>query len=156
MERSFTVQTTISRTAKDVFEAVADPEMLTQYFVDRTSGRLAPGERIAWHWDAWGDYPVAVDEVIPNERISLRINSVEWKKTEGDAYDVRVDIEIQEMEPGKTMLKISETGWKDDADGIKASYENCGGWQHMADCAKAWLEHGIDLRSEDKPEVKAG
>ncbi|MDX1439721.1 MAG: SRPBCC domain-containing protein [Rubricoccaceae bacterium] len=155
MDRTFTVQTTINRSSEDVFNAIVDPDMLTKYFVDRTSGKLEPGARIVWFWERWGDYPVEVDEVIPNKRISLRLNSVAWKKSETDNYDVRVDIEIEPLEDGRTMLKISETGWKGNAEGIKASYENCGGWQHMADCAKCWLEHGIDLRGTYTPaEVK--
>ncbi len=155
MERSFTVQTTINRTAQDVFEAIADPAILTRYFVDRATGRLEPGAGIVWHWNEWGDYPVVVDKVIPGKRITLRLNTMAWGKSKTDSYDVRVDFEIEELEPNKTMLRISESGWKDDADGIKASYENCGGWQHMADCAKAWLEHGIDLRAKFSPDEQA-
>ncbi len=151
MKRSFTVQTTIARSAEDVFDAIVDPTNLANFFVDKSSGQLEPGARIIWHWGEWGDYPVEVDEVVPYSRISLRLNTVDWKKSETDSYDVRVDFEIVELESRKTMLKISETGWKDDADGIKASYENCGGWQHMADCAKAWLEYGVDLRSKHTP-----
>lgn len=152
MERSFTVQTTISRSAEDIFNAIVDPEMLTNYFVNRTSGKLEPGHRVVWFWENWGDHPVEVDEVIPNKRIALRLNSIAWNKSDDDSYDVLVEFEIEALENDRTMLKISETGWKDDADGIKASYENCGGWQHMADCCKAWLEHGIDLRGVYTPD----
>ena len=152
MERSFTVQTTIARSAEDVFEAIVDPERMLHSFVDRTSAGLKPGAKVIWHWKEWGDYPVEVDEIVPHSRIALRINSKAWRKSESDDYDVRVDFEIEELEPGRTMLKISETGWMDNAEGIKASYENCGGWQHMADCMKAWLEHGINLRSLHMPE----
>ena len=147
MARTFTVQTTIARPRRVVFEAIQDPAVLLQYFVDRTSGPLEAGARVVWHWEQWGDYPVEVVEVVAPERIVLRLDAVAWKKTEADAYAVRVDLELEALDDGRTLLKISETGWKDDADGIKASYENCGGWQHMADCCKAWLEHGIDLRA---------
>lgn len=151
MERSFTVQTTIARSAEVVFNAIIDPDSLAQYFVDRSSGALVAGSSVVWHWGQWGDYPVEVDEVTPNSRVSLRINSKAWRKSETSDYDVRVDFELEELGPQRTLLKISESGWKDDPEGIKASYENCGGWQHMADCAKAWIEHGIDIRSEHAP-----
>ena len=152
MKLSFTVQTAIARSAEDVFNAILAPDALTAYFVDRTSGALEAGKRIVWTWEEWGDYPVEVDEVVPFSRISLRLNTTDWKKSETNSYDVRVLFEIEELEPGRTMLKISESGWHDDAEGIKASYDNCGGWQHMADCAKAWMEHGIDLRKTYAPE----
>ncbi len=144
--RTFTIQTTINKPVGEVFDAIVDPSKLQQYFAGRSSGPLAPGARVVWFWEGWGEYPVTVDEVVPHERVVLRLNSTEWKKSSSDSYDVRVVFEVESLSPDKTLLKISEDGWKDDADGIKASYENCGGWQHMATCMKAWLEHGIDLR----------
>ena len=152
MGRTFTVQTAISRSAEDVFNAIVDPDMIVKYFVDRTSGALKAGERVVWFWEKWGDHPVTVDEVSPNERISLRLNSIDWQKSESNSYDVRVEFELEDLGDGRTLLKISESGWPEDADGIKASYENCGGWQSMADCAKAWLEYGIDLRDQLSPD----
>ena len=44
------------------------------------------------------------------------------------------------------MLSISESGWKTDEEGLKGSHDNCGGWQQMAMCLKAYLEYDIDLR----------
>ncbi len=155
MKRSFTVQTTIARSAEDVFNAIADPEILAKFFVDKSSGRLAHGSRIVWNWGAWGDYPVEIDTVVPHSQITLRINSKDWRKSSESDYDVQVDFELEELESNLTLLKISESGWHDDPEGIKASYENCGGWQHMADCAKAWLEHGIDLRARHVPAQRA-
>lgn len=144
--RTFTVQTTINKPVEEVYDAIVDPSKLEQYFAGKSSGALEPGARVVWHWENWGNYPVTIDEVAAHERIVLRINTTEWKKSESDSYDVVVVFEFESLAPGKTMLKISETGWKADADGIKASYENCGGWQHMATCLKGWAEHGIDLR----------
>ena len=43
MGRTFTVQTAISRSAEDVFNAIVDPDMMVKYFVDRTSGALKAG-----------------------------------------------------------------------------------------------------------------
>lgn len=151
MQRSFTVQTTIARSAEDVFNAIVDPTQLSRYFVDSSSGRLEAGTTVTWNWRSWGDYPIVVDDVTPYTKLSLRINSKAWRKSEVNDYDVRVDFELEPIGPELTLVKVSETGWHDDAEGIKASYENCGGWQHMVDCAKAWLEHGIDLRSRHTP-----
>lgn len=156
MSRTFTVQTSIGRNVKDVFDAIIDPDMIVRYFVDRTSGRLAPGERIVWFWDNWGDHPVVVDEVIPNERISLRLNSIDWDKSKANSFDVLVEFELEALGDSRTLLKISESGWPETLEGIKGSYDNCGGWQHMADCLKAWLEHGIDLRAVYTPDELAG
>ena len=88
---------------------------------------------------------VAVSKTKPAALIELAIDSREWDKTKDEAYEVLVIFEFEELEDG-TMLSISEQGWKTDADGLKASHDNCGGWTHMAMCLKAYIEHGIDLR----------
>ena len=78
--------------------------------------------------------------------IELVLNSKDWNKTREDAYDVRVIFEFEESDDGGTILSISESGWRTDAEGLKGSHDNCGGWMHMATCLKAFLEHGVDLR----------
>ena len=55
-------------------------------------------------------------------------------------------MEFEALDDNSTMLSISESGWKTNAEGLKGSHDNCGGWQHMAMCMKAYLEYGIDLR----------
>lgn len=146
MARNYTVHTRIARPVDDVFDAVVSSERLCNYFTDNASGDLKAGDRIIWNWNEWGDFPVEVTAVAPNERIELTLNSKDWQKTDDEAYDVRVLFEFESLENGDTMLTISEEGWKTDAPGLKASHENCGGWTHMAMCLKAWIEHGIDLR----------
>jgi len=146
MARNYTVRTKILRPVAEVFDAIISREKLCRYFTDKASGDLVPGEVIRWHWDHYGELPIRVDEVIANERIVLTLNSREWDKTSRDAYDVSVVFDFEPLDDGNTMLSISEAGWKTDADGLKASHENCSGWTHMAVCLKSWIEHGIDLR----------
>ncbi len=78
--------------------------------------------------------------------IQLKLDSKAWKKTPDEPYPVKVIFEFESLDDDTTMLSISEEGWKTDADGLKASHDNCGGWSHMATCLKAWIEHDIDLR----------
>ncbi len=146
MARNYTVQTRIARPVEDVFDAVVSSERLCRYFTNESSGDLIEGDRINWHWDEWGDNPVVVTKVVPNQLITLRIDATEWKKGD-EPYDVAVIFEFEALENGDTMLSISEEGWKTDEAGLKASHENCGGWTHMAMCLKGYIEHGIDLRA---------
>ena len=145
MTRNYTVQTRILRPVAEVFEAIVSGDTLKRYFVNGTSGDLVVGERVAWQWDDYGKNTVVVRKIVRNELIELALDSKEWKKTHSEAYEVLVVFELEELEDG-TMLSISEQGWKTDADGLKGSHDNCGGWTHMAMCLKAHLEHGIDLR----------
>ena len=146
MARNYTVQTRIARPVEDVFDAVVSSERLCRYFTNETSGDLIEGDRIIWHWDEWGDNPVVVTKVVPNQLITLRIDATEWKKDD-EPYDVAVIFEFETLENGDTMLSISEEGWRTDEAGLKASHENCGGWTHMAMCLKGYIEHDIDLRA---------
>ena len=145
MSRNYRVQTKIKRPVADVFDAVVSSERIKNYFVNGTSSDLVEGATVIWHWDHYGEHPVIVRKVVANELIELAIDSKEWDKTTDEAYKVLVTFEFEELEDG-TMLRISEQGWKTDADGLKASHENCEGWTHMAMCLKAYIEHGIDLR----------
>ena len=146
MARNYTINTQIARPVSEVFDAIVNSDSLSQYFVHSSSGDLQEGKKITWHWNKWGDYPVVVTKVVDNQLIELALNARDWKKTKDDAYDVRVIFEFEALEDGGTMLSISEQGWKTDADGLKASHENCGGWAHMSMCLKAYIEHGIVLR----------
>ena len=145
MSRNYTVQTRILRPVAEVFEAVVKSEHMKHYFLDAASSDLIEGKQVTWHWDHYGENPVTVKKVVENKLIELAIDSKEWDKTTDEAYEVRVIFEFEELEDG-TMLSISEQGWKTDAEGLKGSHDNCGGWTHMAMCLKAYLEHGIDLR----------
>lgn len=146
MSRNYTVRTRIEKPAGVVYDAIVSADTLDRYFTGRTSGDLAEGARITWHWDEWGDYPVRVKRLVKDRLIELTLDSKEWQKTKSDAYDVLVTFEIEPLDGGATMLSISESGWKTDADGLKGSHDNCGGWTHMSMCLKGHLEHGIDLR----------
>ena len=146
MGRNYTVSTHIRKPVQEVFDAVVSKDILIKYFTDKSSGDLTEGDRVRWHWNHYGESSVVVNTIVANELIELSLDSKEWKKTTDEAYDVLVIFEFEETEDGGTKMSISEQGWRTDADGLKASHENCGGWTHMATCMKAWLEHGIDLR----------
>ncbi len=145
VSRNYTVQTKILRPVADVFDAVVSSERMKKYFIDGASSDLVEGKEVTWRWDHYGENPVSVRKVVENKLIELAIDSREWDKTKDEAYEVLVIFEFEELEDG-TMMSISEQGWKTDADGLKGSHDNCGGWTHMAMCLKAYIEHGIDLR----------
>jgi len=147
MARNYTVQTKILRPVADVFDAIVSSDRLCNYFTNQASGDLVEGAEIRWRWDHYDvELPVVVDKIISNELIELTLDSEVWKKTLTESYPVKVIFEFEALEDGNTMLSISEAGWKIDADGLKGSHDNCGGWTHMAMCLKGWIEHGIDLR----------
>ena len=53
---------------------------------------------------------------------------------------------FEPLDDGRTLVSISEEGWRETPGGLKASYGNCQGWMQMLCAMKAYLEHGINLR----------
>lgn len=143
MERKFTVSARVHRPVAEVYEAVADPARLSGYFTTGgAKGRIETGATVTWDFaDFPGAFPVEVVEATPAERIVLR-----WKAQDGD-YQTTVTMTFAPLDGDtRTLVSITEEGWRETDAGIKASYGNCMGWAQMLAAMKAWVEHGINLR----------
>ena len=154
MELTFKVSAHIARPVAEVFEAVADPEKLSRYFTTGgAKGRLRTGATVMWDFhDFPGAFPVEVVEVVDNARIVLRWAANEGGPAEGEAvttaagYDTTVTMLFEPLDDGRTLVTISEQGWRQTPAGLKASYGNCQGWMQMLCALKGFLEYGINLR----------
>ncbi len=144
MELKFKVQTKILRPVAEVFDAVYDPKKLSGYFTNGgASAPLDEGTTVEWAFaDNPGDekfaFPVIVKKMVKNELIELG-----WEGTKG--LDTHIRMEFDAADDG-TIVRISETGWRETQDDLDASYRNCMGWSQMISALKAFVEHGIDLR----------
>ena len=145
MQLSFSVSAHVSRPVAEVYEAVADPGLLSRYFTTGgAKGRLETGATVSWDFhDFPGAFPVEVVAAEPGERIVLR-----WEANEdGPAgYKTLVTITFEPVGEERTKVTIAEEGWRETEAGLRASYGNCMGWSQMLCALKAWLEHGINLR----------
>jgi len=156
MDLKFRVAARIARPVHEVFEAVADPDKLSNYFTTGgAKGRLETGATVTWDFaDFPGAFPVEVIEVDPDKKIVL-----EWKANEGEPpnveggemkeldYNTRVTMTFTSLDDDtRTMVEIEEKGWRENEGALKASYGNCQGWAQMLAALKAWAEYGINLR----------
>ena len=155
MELKFRVAARIAKPVHEVFEAVADPAKLSNYFTTGgAKGRLETGATVEWDFhDFPGAFPVWVIEVVPDEKIVL-----EWQANEGEPpnveggehkdadYRTRVTMSFKGLDDGRTMVEIAEEGWRENQGALGASYGNCQGWAQMLCALKAWVEYGINLR----------
>jgi uncharacterized protein YndB with AHSA1/START domain len=155
MELKFKVDARIARPVAEVFEAVVNPSELSRYFTTGgAKGRLETGATVYWDFhDFPGAFPVEVVEVETNRRIVLRWAANEGAPSDGDAavttsagYSTTVTMTFEPLDHGRTLVSIAEEGWRNTANGLKASYGNCQGWSQMLCALKAYLEHGINLR----------
>jgi uncharacterized protein YndB with AHSA1/START domain len=145
MPLKFKISGRIARPLHDVFEAVVDPDQLSNFFTTGgAKGRLETGATVTWDFaDFPGAFPVEVVEVETDRRIVLQ-----WQATDSadDRYSTTVTMEFDALDDGRTLVTIAEEGWRDTAAGQEASYGNCEGWTGMLCALKVWLEHGINLR----------
>ena len=146
MDLRFTVAGRIAKPVAEVFEAVADPSQLSRYFTTGgAKGRMETGATVYWDFhDVPGEFPVEVLEVETNRRIVFRWAADDDGAPEG--YNTTVTMEFESLEDGRTLVTISEEGWRQTEGGLKASYGNCNGWMQVLCSLKAYLEHGIILR----------
>lgn len=174
MELRFSVGARIARPVEEVFEAVADPAHLSRYFTTGgAEGRLETGAVVTWDFhDFPGAFPVHVVEVERNRRIVLQWDADEGASQAGEQagadgvdpapasrthpatpapdgpvpYRTTVTLTFEPLDDGRTLVTISEEGWRPTPGGLRASYGNCGGWMQMLCALKAYLEYGINLR----------
>ena len=150
MDLRFNVSGRIDKPVADVFEAVVDPQNLSHYFTTGgAKGRLETGATVTWDFaDFPGAFPVHVVEVVPNSKVVLHWGAAD-DSPEGEtlpAHETTVTMTFEALADGRTLVNISEEGWRDTPKGLRASYGNCEGWTGMLAAMKVWLEHGINLR----------
>jgi uncharacterized protein YndB with AHSA1/START domain len=155
MDLSFKVAARIAKPVAEVFEAVANPAELSQYFTTGgAKGRLETGAMVSWDFhDFPGAFPVWVVEVVPEQRIVLQWEANEGAPSDGDeavtasaGYKTTVTMTFEALEDNRTLVTIAEEGWRETETGLKASYGNCQGWMQMLCALKAYKEYGINLR----------
>jgi uncharacterized protein YndB with AHSA1/START domain len=141
MEPKFQVQLKIRKPVAEVFAAVVEPQKLTGYFIQTSSGPLTEGATVTWMFaEAPEPCEVTVRKLAKNETIVL-----EWAG--GRSYNTRVEMEFKPLDAMSTLVLIRESGWRSDDTSTELSYGNAGGWMHMLCCLKAFLEYNINLRA---------
>jgi uncharacterized protein YndB with AHSA1/START domain len=85
---------------------------------------------------------VTVVESDPPRRLVIR-----WEARDGLEAETTTTFEFEPIDDGdRTLVTITESAWRADADGAKSAFGNCEGWTGMLAALKAWVEHGINLR----------
>jgi uncharacterized protein YndB with AHSA1/START domain len=145
MELKFEVKIKIQKPVEEVFDAVRDPDKLSEYFTNGgASGPLDEGATVIWKFDDNpGEKPiegeVKVKKVVPNEQIVL-----EWMAASD--HMTRTEFNFERVNASETVVKVAETGWEENQSDLDLSYSNCFGWSQMICSLKAYLEYGINLR----------
>lgn len=129
----------ISKPVNTVFEAILDPEQMSNYFIAKGSGRMQEGETIIWKFPEFDDeFPVRVKQVRPESFVSFYWNNENKETT--------IEISLESVSPEATKITVEEKEMENDESGIKWLKGNTEGWANFLACLKAYLEYGINLR----------
>jgi len=129
----------IQKPAREVFEAIVDPEKMSNYFISKGSGRMEEGKRIKWRFPEFDmDFPIRVGKIEKDKYVSYY-----W---EADGKELLVEMTLAPKDGGSTVVTITEKSGENDEAGIKWLKGNTEGWANFLACLKAYLEYGINLR----------
>jgi len=125
----------------EVFEAIADPAKMTNYFISKSTGRMEEGKTVTWQFPEFDmKVPVRVRKIDKDRSISYSWDSV-------DGFETLVEITLRQMD-NATFVTITEKSRDNDEEGLKWLRGNTEGWANFLACLKAYLEYGINLRKD--------
>lgn len=126
----------IQKPIEEVFEAIVNPEKMTQYFISESNGRMVTGQELIWKFPEFPDEcPVKEIKVEANRSVSFV-----WDK------ETIVNIVLTSQSDKSTVVKVTEDGKEYSEKNLKWLVGNTEGWANFLACMKAWLEYGIHLR----------
>ena len=129
----------ILKPVQDVFEAIVNPERMSGYFISSGSGRMEEGETIKWIWEDYGvEHDIKVQKVEKDKFISFN-----WSAS---GIETLVEFNLEEKGKNQTLIKVKESKWPLDEEGVERILGQTQGWVNMLCCLKAYVEHNINLR----------
>jgi len=141
----------ISKPVNEVFEAIVDPVLMSNYFISRGSGRMEEGKKITWKFPEFDmEAPVRCGKIEKNRFITFY-----W---DNDSVETLTEMTLTPKANSSTLVSITEKSRENDEAGIRWLTGNTEGWANFLACLKAWLEYGINLRKgafdfmSEKPE----
>lgn len=122
-----------------VFEAIVDPEKMSNYFISHGSGRMEEGKTLIWKFPEFEmEFPIRVGKIEKDKYISFF-----W---DNEGIETFAEIFLSPTENNSTLVSISEKEMENNEAGIKWLQGNTEGWANFLACLKAYLEYGIQLR----------
>lgn len=129
----------IRRPINDVFEAFINPDITTQFWFTRSSGRLETGQQVQWDWEMYGiSVPVKVKSIERHKRIVIQ-----WPGYGGSPTSVEWTFSPHEE---GTFVSIVNDGFTGNADElVKQAVDSTQGFTLVLAGLKALLEHNVRL-----------
>ncbi|MDE2862541.1 MAG: SRPBCC family protein [Chloroflexota bacterium] len=134
------IELLIRRPVAQVFDAFVNPDVITKFWFNRTSGPLVADGSVNWYWDLYGaSTTVRVLALEQDKRIYI-----EWDV--GSENPSRVEWTFEDRGVDGTYVSVVNNGFDGDADDlIGRVVDATGGFALVLAAAKAYLEHGVAL-----------
>ena len=129
----------VRKPVADVFEAILDPAITTNFWFTRGSGRLEVGKPVQWSWEMYDiTITVTATAIEPDKRITI-----EWP---GYTGTTTVEWRFTSLADGTTFVEVTERGFTGDGDAlVKQATDSTQGFSLMLAGLKAYLEYGVRL-----------
>ncbi len=129
----------VRKPVADVFEAFVNPDITTNFWFTKSSGRLEAGKQVQWDWEMYGiSIPVTAKTIEPNKRIVI-----EWP---GYRSPTTVEWMFAPQKDGTTFVTITEAGFTGAGDElVKQVTDSTQGFSLVLAGLKALLEHNVRL-----------
>src|SRR5687767_6681041 len=117
-----TAEMLIRKPASEVFEAFVNPDITTNFWFTKASGRLKAGEDVKWEWELFGvSTTVSVKELVQDERLVIEWDGYSGRTSVAWTFTIRTD--------GTTFVSITESGFSGSGDEVvKQALDSTGGF----------------------------
>lgn len=126
----------IRKPVHEVFEAMVNPAITSQFWFSKGTGRLDKEKKVEWAWEMYGvSQEVTVHQVTPDRSIAFN-----WGDTD-------VTITFEPKGDNATFISMEESGWAaDDPNLIELIVGQTEGWTLVCASLKAYLEQGVRIK----------
>ena len=135
------VEQRIARPVADVLEAIVDPAKMRNYFISRGSARMTAGASVQWEWADVG------------AKLDVRVRSVDagkvtflWSAT---GTPTQVTLALSADGDG-TKIVATEIPFELSEEAAARAIGQTQGWTDFCCSLKAYLVHGINLRTGER------
>lgn len=130
-------QMMIRKPISDVFEAFVNPDITTNFWFTKSTGRLEQGKRVTWYWEMYNVSSEVDIKVVEHNTLI----TIDWGEPK-----TSVDFKFSAIKADETLVIISAGGYTQTGEDLYAVInDNTGGFTTVLDGCKAYLEHGINL-----------
>ncbi len=131
----FTTGVIIKSNIETVWNNVCKADRIKKYFTTDSRRDLDSGGEVLW---VWGEEAALINvlEVYPNEKIIFEWNAMNVN------YKTKVEFNFEQKNE-KVLIKVKETGWEMNEEGVKSAFANCSGWTEFLNALKVFVEYKI-------------